>query len=259
MFDVVRDIVLAECKERLLACGRHASEQIDALVLSALRQLPPNLRDMPAAEALQLVGGSLAAGQQPLDAASPNASSVSAAAASAPGGFSSAHPQHPLVRLPPQYADVRWACDRCGNAYEGASFHCATCSFDLCDSCWSSTAEAGNSRMLSDKKRQDGHAPSSSNSANAKRLRPDFGIDPGAAGISASVKSLGVPVDPMTLERMEELEQKTQEMAELSRILGDAPSRLERMPAEQRRIFMKRASDTCERLVLRGRADAGGA
>mmetsp|Transcript_1531 Transcript_1531/g.5213 ORF Transcript_1531/g.5213 Transcript_1531/m.5213 type:complete len:284 (-) Transcript_1531:274-1125(-) len=262
LLEVVRDIVVSEYRERLLAYGRHACEQIDALVLSGLRQLPPDLRDMRACEALQLVGGSLATGDQgqPLAKISGAAATGGGSAAPVtPGGVSTAHPLHPLSWRASPYAGTRWACDRCATESEGPSYHCAVCAFDLCEACWATTAEADGCRSPSDKKRQDGHAQSGSQAAKQKRPRPDADVPGGASALSASVKSLGIPVDPTTLERMEELEHKTQDLEEFRRILGDAPQRLETMPPEQRRMFMKRASDTYRRMLVQGRADVGGA
>merc|ERR1719203_1997939 len=52
LLEVVRNELRAEYEERLVSDARRATEHIDSLILSSLRQLPPYLRDMPARKAL---------------------------------------------------------------------------------------------------------------------------------------------------------------------------------------------------------------
>eukprot|EP00747_Dinoflagellata_sp_TGD_P164907 gnl/TRDRNA2_/TRDRNA2_185498_c0_seq1.p1 gnl/TRDRNA2_/TRDRNA2_185498_c0~~gnl/TRDRNA2_/TRDRNA2_185498_c0_seq1.p1 ORF type:complete len:246 (+),score=62.19 gnl/TRDRNA2_/TRDRNA2_185498_c0_seq1:99-836(+) len=54
LLSLVTDELVAEYKERLHNDARQACEQIDRLLFSALRQLPPNIRAMPVREAFRL-------------------------------------------------------------------------------------------------------------------------------------------------------------------------------------------------------------
>jgi len=155
----------------------------------------------------------------------------------------------------PAYTNTKWACDHCKREFTGPSWHCESCAFDLCGRCWECgpTPEAEPVRPSPDKKRQD----SLSQSVKPKRSRPL--VDVGS--LSSSIASMpgGIIMDPMVVNRMEELETKTQDIEEFRRILGDAPRRLELLPTEQRRLFMNRVADTCQRMFVHSRADAGGA
>lgn len=56
LLELVRDELASECKERLYSDARRACDEIDSLLLCALRQLPPHIRSMPAHEACRLEG-----------------------------------------------------------------------------------------------------------------------------------------------------------------------------------------------------------
>jgi len=55
--ELVRRELVAEYEGRLQSAGQQACEQIDRLLFSALRQLPPEIRAMPIREAFQLACG----------------------------------------------------------------------------------------------------------------------------------------------------------------------------------------------------------
>mmetsp|Transcript_3179 Transcript_3179/g.7614 ORF Transcript_3179/g.7614 Transcript_3179/m.7614 type:complete len:225 (-) Transcript_3179:205-879(-) len=57
LLTVLRKELRAEYEERILTDARRACLRIDELVSSALRQLPPEVRNMPAREALNLLPG----------------------------------------------------------------------------------------------------------------------------------------------------------------------------------------------------------
>mmetsp|Transcript_54440 Transcript_54440/g.117843 ORF Transcript_54440/g.117843 Transcript_54440/m.117843 type:complete len:146 (+) Transcript_54440:22-459(+) len=57
LLELSREEVRAAVAERVRECAGVACKRIDGLVLSALRQLPPELRRMPARQAFELSAG----------------------------------------------------------------------------------------------------------------------------------------------------------------------------------------------------------
>ncbi|CAK9003813.1 unnamed protein product [Durusdinium trenchii] len=97
ILEVIAEEARAKIKEEIEVRAQEACEEVDYLVASALRHLPPEIRAMPARSVIQLLDG------EPIQAA-PAASSA-ASSSNAPASATTALP-------PSRVADLRRLFDR---------------------------------------------------------------------------------------------------------------------------------------------------
>lgn len=243
---MMREELMGECTARLLADESRACDRIDALVLSALRQLPVGLRDLPVRNAFGF--------------GAPRQEAPSAAAGA----------DAPLLSRKRRDADTQTDASSCAIGSHAAKVAKSAIAAQVVGGRREAAAPCALGAYVAQSLGEDPSLAAAPRSRGAsaiveeRRLTGGSGLSMVSPCTDAMVTPLRAKLgggagkgfrespqrlDPEALRRLQELRSRTQDLEEFQRIIGHAPDMFEMMPAEQRRKFMGRANEMADKIL----------